>query len=290
MANLKDIRRRISSVKNTQQITKAMKMIAAVKLRKAQDQILAARPYAQELISVIANLALHGETKYHPLLVRRKIKNGRVFVVTSDRGQCGGYNANIIRQTEHFLKEKKETFQDLKVCFIGKKGYEYFNKKLDEKRVGHYYEGVMGEPHFEHALKIADELMDEYTQAKLDHVFFVYNEFKSAMNQHVVVETLLPVRAKAEEQALSKVDYLYEPSKKDVLSALLPKHIRIQVYRILLEASSSEHGARMTAMDNASKNAAEMIDKLTLIANRVRQAAITTELMEIVGGAEALKA
>src|SRR3989338_5011704 len=294
MASLKDIRRRIGSVKNTQQITKAMKMIAAVKLRKAQDQILAARPYAHELIEVISNLALHvkgGEGRHHPLLVQRRPNRVRLIVVTSDRGLCGSYNSNIIRRAEKFLQEKKDTFRELKVSFMGRKGHEYFKKRLSSEVLDKFYPDVMARPSFEKAAAIANEVMEEFLKEKLDHVYFIYNEFKSALTQKVVLETLLPARPSKEVSSdFQKVDYLYEPSRKEVLGALLPKHVRIQVYRILLEAISSEHGARMTSMDSATSNAGEMISKLTLQANRVRQAAITTELMEIVSGAEALKA
>ena len=294
MASLKDIRRRIGSVKNTQQITKAMKMIAAVKLRKAQDQILAARPYAQELLEVISNLALHvegGEGRHHPLLVQRRPNRVRLIVVTSDRGLCGSYNSNIIRRAEKFLQEKKDTFRELKVSFMGRKGHEYFKKRLSSEVLDKFYPDVMARPSFEKTAAIANEVMEEFLKENLDHVYFIYNEFKSALTQKVVLETLLPARpAKEVSSDFQKVDYLYEPSRKEVLDALLPKHVRIQVYRILLEAVSSEHGARMTSMDSATSNAGEMISKLTLQANRVRQAAITTELMEIVSGAEALKA
>ena len=291
MPNLKDIRRRISTVKNTQQITKAMKMIAAVKLRKAQDQILAARPYANELISVISNLVIHGEGKHHPLLIQRKPHKVRLVVVTSDRGLCGAYNGNIIRRAEKFIQEKRGDFKEFKVSFIGRKGHDYFKKRLDPSLVGKIYPDIMKHPSFEQASTIANEMLDEFLKEHLDHVYFIYNEFKSAISQKVVLETLLPTRAKKEEdsQKLQKIDYLYEPSREEVLTALLPKHIRIQVYRILLEAVSSEHGARMTAMDSATTNARDMISSLSLLANRIRQAVITKELMEIVGGAEALK-
>lgn len=291
MPNLKDLRRRISSVKNTQQITKAMKMIAAVKLRKAQDQILAARPYAHELIEVISNLALHGEGRHHPILVQRRPNRVRLIVATSDRGLCGSYNSNIIRRTEKFLQEKKDTFRDLKVSFVGRKGYEYFKKRLPSSILDKFYPDVMAHPSFEKAAIIANEAMEDFLKENLDHMYFIYNEFKSALTQKVVLETLLPAKPPMEIASdFQKVDYLYEPSRKEVLDALLPKHIRIQVYRIILEAVSSEHGARMTAMDSATSNAGEMISKLTLQSNRVRQAAITNELMEIVSGAEALKA
>src|SRR3989338_2940025 len=299
MASLKDIRRRIGSVKNTQQITNAMKMIAAVKLRKAQDQILAARPYAQELLEVISNLALHvegGEGRHHPLLVQRRPNRVRLIVVTSDRGLCGSYNSNIIRRAEKFLHEKKDSFRELKVSFIGRKGHEYFKKRLSSDVLDKFYSDVISRPSFEKTAAIANEVLEEFLKENLDHVYFIYNEFKSALTQKVVLETLLPTKPSMEvspREVLSnfqKVDYLYEPSRKEVLSALLPKHVLIQVYRILLEAISSEHGARMTSMDSATSNAGEMISKLTLQANRVRQAAITTELMEIVSGAEALRA
>lgn len=298
MASLKDIRRRISSVKNTQQITRAMKMIAAVKLRKAQDQILAARPYARELITVISNLALHAEGaggaggRRHRLLTRKPPNRVGLVVVTSDRGLCGSYNGNIIRTTEKFIREKGREFKGLKVSFIGRKGHDYFKKRLNKypnASVNKYYSDVMAKPTFDHAVAVADDAMKAFKKDHLDHVYFIYNEFKTAISQKVVVETLLPVAPAKEEAGKDKTDYLYEPSRKGVLKTLLPKHVRVQVYRILLEASSSEHGARMTAMDAATTNAGEMISKLTLVANRVRQAAITKELMEIVSGAEALK-
>lgn len=269
-------------------------MIAAVKLRKAQDQILAARPYAHELIEVISNLALHGEggeARHHPLLVQRRPNRVRLLVVTSDRGLCGSYNSNIIRRTERFLAEKKDTFRELKVSFIGRKGHEYFKKRLPTTVLDKFYLDVMARPSFEKAAAIANEVMEEFLKENLDHIYFIYNEFKSALTQKVVLETLLPARPSKEVSPdFQRVDYLYEPSRKEVLGSLLPKHIRIQVYRVLLEAVSSEHGARMTAMDSATSNAGEMMAKLTLQANRVRQAAITNELMEIVSGAEALKA
>lgn len=292
MPNLKDIRRRISSVKNTQQITKAMKMIAAVKLRKAQDQILAARPYARELIGVISNLALHAEGRRHRLLVHKHPHRVSLIIVTSDRGLCGSYNGNIIRTAEKFIREKQGDFQELKVSFVGRKGHDYFKtrlKKYSNVMFNKYYSDVMAKPTFDHAAVIADEAMKAFKKDRLDCVYFVYNEFKTAISQKVVIETLLPVTPAKEEAGKDKTDYLYEPSRKSVLNALLPKHVRVQVYRILLEASSSEHGARMTAMDSATTNAGEMISKLTLVANRVRQAAITKELMEIVSGAEALR-
>lgn len=293
MPNLKDIRRRIASVKSTQQITKAMKMIAAVKLRKAQDQILACRPYAHELISVISNLALQGEGapregEGHPLLAQKPADRVQLVVVTSDRGLCGSYNGGIIRRAEKFIREGG-AFKEMRVSFIGRKGYDYFRKRLDSSQMGTYYQDVMANPTFTNATRVANEAIDHFIIGKLDHIYFIYNEFKTAITQKVVVETLLPVTPAKIESEIDKIDYLYEPSKEEVLKALLPKHVRTQVFRILLEAVSSEHGARMTAMDNATTNAGEMINKLTLKANRVRQAAITTELMEIVSGAEALR-
>jgi len=287
MPNLKDIRRRIKTVHSTQQITKAMKMIAAVKLRKAQDQILACRPYAHELISVISHLAFHTETVHHPLLKQKTPRKVHTIVVTSNRGLCGSYNGNIIRRAEKFIREETPSFETFGVSFIGKKGHEYFKTRLGQDKITKFYEESEGERTFDHALGIADELMDLFIQGELDQIRFIYNEFKSAISQKVVVETLLPVTPTKEESG--RIDYLYEPSRKEVLEALLPKYVRTQVYRILLEAISSEHGARMTAMDSATRNAGEMINKLTLTANRLRQAAITTELMEIVSGAEAQK-
>lgn len=289
MANLKDIRRRISTVKNTQQITKAMKMIAAVKLRKAQDQILACRPYAHELTSLISNLALHGETEHHPLLAQKKTERVHVFVVTSNRGLCGSYNGNIIRQAERFFQEKAAAFGHLEVSFIGKKGHDYFKRRLNPAWMGKLHANIMGERTFDHAVELANDMMKQFTTGSLDHIYFIYNEFKSAISQKVAIEILLPVTPAEPDDKKLKVDYLYEPSRKGLLSSLLPKYVRTQVYRMLLEAVSAEHGARMTAMDSATTNAGEMLGKLTLQANRARQSAITTELMEIVSGAEALR-
>ena len=290
MANLKDVRRRIASVKNTQQITKAMKMIAAVKLRKAQDQILANRPYARELITVISNLAHYASSSHHPLLAQKRAQRRvHLVVVTSNRGLCGSYNGSIIRSAEKFIGEMGQTVEACKVSFIGRRGYDYFKSRIKSEWIGNFYKDISAERSYEHAVKVANESMEQFMKGGLDHIYFIYNEFKSAISQKVVVETLLPVTPVKTAPEMNKIDYLYEPSRDGILKALLPKHVRVQVFRILLEAVAAEHGARMTAMDSATTNAGEMIGGLTLKANRLRQSAITTELMEIVSGAEALK-
>lgn len=288
MPNVKDLRRRIVSVKNTQQITKAMKMIATVKLRNAQDQILACRPYAQELISVIANLAAHGETERYPLLSQRPEERVHMVVITANRGLCGSYNTSILRQAEKFAKEQGPSFKQFRMSFIGRKAREYFKNKLKFEWIGDSFQPE-GEQTFSYAIRLSDQLMASFIKGEFDRIYFLYNEFKSAISQKVILETLLPVAPAKANSPFDKVDYLYEPSRDEVLELLLPKYVHTQVYRILLEAIASEHGARLTAMDNATRNADDMISALTLQANRLRQAVITKELIEIVSGAEALK-
>lgn len=291
MAGTKEIRKRIASVKNTQQITKAMKMIAAVKLRRAQENILAARPYTLLTLDVLRSLALRADEKAHPLLAQRSPKNVWVFVVTSDRGLCGSYNSTIVRETESYIKKRGHLHESLALSFIGRRGYEYFNKR--KVNIGTYYKDVMSNVTYDQAARIGEDIIAAYVEENLDAIYLIYDEFKSAISQKVIVEQLLPIKPMALDTVREEetaIDYLYEPSRKEVLNDLLPKHIKIQLYRVLLEANASEHGARMTAMDSATRNAGDMISRLTLLYNRIRQQAITTELVEIVSGAEALKA
>lgn len=288
MPNTKEIRTRIASVKNTQQITKAMKMIAAVKLRRAQENILAARPYSLTTLDVLRSLALRADEKAHPLLAQRAPKNIWIFVITSDRGLCGSYNSAIIRETEKYFREKGNGHEKITLSFIGRRGFEYFKKR--KINTGTNYKDVMNNVNYEQAAKIGIDIIKAYVEENLDAIYLIYNEFKSAISQDVVVEQLLPIKPTAViDEKEAAVDYLYEPSRVAVLNDLLPRHIKIQLYRVLLEATASEHGARMTAMDNATRNAGDMISRLTLLYNRLRQQAITTELVEIVSGAEALK-
>jgi len=288
MANLKAIRKRISSVKNTQKITRAMKMVAAARLRRAQQAILQARPYALETLDVLSSVASRaGDEEVHPLLAKRDPKNVMLVVITSDRGLAGGFNTSINKAAFRFLKELEGEGKTVSIATIGRKGRDYFARRGCTMR--HEFTGIFENLGTEKAHEIGHEIIAAYTEAHLDAVYLIYNEFKSAIAQEVVMEPLLPIKTAEAPAHESNADYIYEPSKRAILDTLLPMYVDVEVYRALLESVASEHGARMTAMDNATKNAAEMIGKLTLKFNRARQAAITTELMEIIGGAEALK-
>jgi len=322
VANLKAIRKRIGTVKNTQKITRAMKMVAAARLAKAQIAITELRPYALKTMDVLASVATRaGEEEVHPLLARREPKKVMLVVLTSDRGLAGAFNANVCKAGYTRWKQLEADGAEVTFSVIGRKGRDFFRRRgadirrdftgvfedLSVERAGEIGRFIVGEytaggikrieaEEAERAGLVVDEAEEgegqdpEALEPNLDAVYLVYNEFKSAMTQDVVVEPLLPivpeVREDTEEEA---VDFIYEPSKRALLDRLLPMYVEIEVYRALLESVASEHGARMTAMDSATKNAGEMIDDLTLQYNRARQAAITTELMEIIGGAEALK-
>ena len=291
MANLKEIRQRIRSVKSTQQITKAMKMIAAARLRKAQEAIVAKRPYAHRIRDIIASLATRTDANDHPLLAKRTPKKVLLLILTSDRGMCGGFNVNTARATVKYVDQNEETHESIELAIIGKKGQEYFRRR-PQYAISKEYRGILENIDYEKAKTVGDEVIASYTDEGLDAVLMVYNEFKSAMTQQVIVEQLLPVvpeETLEDDVAATMLDFEYEPSKEDVLDEVLPLHVNTQIYRAILESIASEMGARMTAMDAATRNAQELISKLTLKYNRARQAAITTELMEIIGGAEALK-
>ena len=290
MASLRDIRNRIKSVKGTQKITRAMKMVAAAKLRRAAEEVKASRPYATKLNEVISHLARRietlGETP-HPLLESRvETKTVEVIVLTSDRGLCGAFNSNIFREAHRFISELKKTYSEVRVSALGKKGYEAL------KYAGHdirfHYEGTLAKGDILHATKIANEVCKEFIDDELDAVYLVYNEFKSALSQKVVVKKMLPVEPVQINSDTADVDYMYEPGKHKLLDELVPKSFTVELHQAFLESLASEHGSRMTAMDSATNNAKEMTAKLTLQYNRARQAAITKELMEIIGGAEAL--
>ncbi len=287
MASLRDIRRRIASVKNTQQITKAMKMVAAAKMKKAQDAIISARPYAQKMHLVLSSLAARTEREAHPLLRVREEDRVGVIVLTSDRGLCGGFNSNISRQALRFLKEQQEKESQITLYVIGKKGRNFFRSR--QVKMDKIYTDLSGKINYARAAEIAAEAVDPFEQEELDVIYLIYNEFKSAISQKVVVERLLPVEPLESAAGMSPVEYLYEPSEREVLSAILPEYVETQVYRAFLESEASEQGARMTAMDSATNNARDLIHNLTLTMNKARQAQITKEISEIVGGAEALK-
>lgn len=289
MASLGHIKTRIRSVKNTQKITSAMKMVAAAKLRRSQDAILAARPYAVELGAMLHRVATRASgddgSAPHPLLAEREQRRVLLVVMTSDRGLCGAFNSNILRRAERFVEDSQGRFDELSLASIGRRGRDYFKKR--KTATLRDFPGVFDDLTYRRATEIANGVAEEFVSSDLDAVYLLYNEFKSAMSQEVVVEQLLPI-VRQELPVGEDIDYLYEPNQDEVLRHLAPRYAAIEVWRALLESSASEHGARMTAMDSATRNASELVDKLTLQYNRARQAAITGELMDIVGGAEAL--
>jgi F-type H+-transporting ATPase subunit gamma len=297
MANLLDIRRRIKSVKNTQQITKAMKMVSAAKLRRAQERAVSSRPFATKMADVLADIASHaGEDFHHPLLDPRGNERYLLVLVTADKGLAGAFNANLIKAAQSFMRE--HATQTVEILAVGRKGRDFFRRRPVEI-VGEYI-GLTGKGRVEHAeaLEVARDILRRFTEDEgLDKVFIIFNEFRSVISQRVVVEQILPV-SRAEEKAPEAsgdagqpqtfVDYIYEQPPAEIFSRLLPRLVETQVYRALLESVASEQGARMTAMDSASKNAGELIQTLTLNMNRIRQASITREIIEIVSGAAAL--
>jgi F-type H+-transporting ATPase subunit gamma len=286
MANLKAIKKRIVSVKNTRQITKAMKMVSAAKLRRAQENVVAARPYAKKLGEVLGRLTAIPDADASPLQQKREVKNALLLVVTSDRGLCGGFNTNLCKAADRFVHEHKAEYPSISVMTIGRKGYEYLKNR---QKVYKNQAGVLNKFNYQTAAILAEEVINGFLAEEYDEVFLIYNAFRSVMAQDITMERLLPVTppAAAESDEFPPV-YIYEPDKESLLNELLPKNVEVQIYRSLLESTASEHGARMTAMDSASKNADEMIGKLTLQYNRARQAAITTELIEIISGAESI--
>ncbi len=290
MANLKDIRKRISSVKSTQKITRAMKLVAAARLRRAQQAILELRPYAVKTMEVLSDVAARvpEDEALHPLLARREPKDVMLVVLTSDRGLAGAFNSNINKAAFRRWKELEAEGKNVSFAVIGRKGRDYLRRR--GAKIVHDFTGVFEAPTVEKCGEIGRAIVSAYEDPEqaLDAVYLVYNEFKSAISQEVVVEPLVPItpREIPDEQA---GDFIYEPGRTALLDRLLPMYIEIEIYRAVLESVASEHGARMTAMEAATNNASDMIGKLTLQFNRARQAAITTELMEIIGGAEALK-
>ena len=288
MASLRDIRRKIVSIKKTQQITKAMKMVAAAKLRRAQERVIAARPYSRKMLTVIASLASRVERMQHPLLAKREPKKVQLLVLTSDRGLCGAYNTNILRKAVEAVREFQAQGKEVRVNIVGRKGRDFFRKR-SSYNVGQTWSDL-GMIDYEKAANVGKNIVERFAAGETDEVYLLYNEFKSVMQQNVTLEKLLPVEPPAEADPFTAaVDYLYEPSAVAILTSILPKHIEVQVYRALLESQASEMGARMTAMDSATRNAKDLIGRLTLKFNKTRQAAITKEISEIVGGAEALK-
>jgi F-type H+-transporting ATPase subunit gamma len=316
MPSLLDLRRRIRAVKSTQQITKAMKMISASKLRRAQDRVVGARPFALQMQRVLNSVASRAAQSTHPLLAEREDSADAkvlLIVITADKGLCGGFNTNIIKAASSFIASSAVLSAEgaarapgapgskmVALGLVGRKGRDFFKRRGFEVRIEEV--GIFQRVRYADAKRIAEAAIDEFTSGRVAKVFLVYNEFKSVMQQRVTTEQLLPIpkqslgsdpRAAQEGQppkapVLGDVEYLYEPDPARILGELLPKHIEIQVYRALLESAAAEHAARMTAMDAATKNSAEIIENLTLYMNKVRQAAITREIIEVVSGAQAL--
>jgi F-type H+-transporting ATPase subunit gamma len=294
MPNLLDIRRRIKSVKNTQQITKAMKMVSAAKLKRAQDRVVTARPFANKMTEVLAGLADRTDEDFrHPLLDARGDERYLLVLITADKGLCGAFNTNLTKAAQAFVRDNAG--KQIEILAVGRKGRDFFRRR-GANLAGEYISVTgKGRVEFSEALEIARDVIKRYTDnQEIDKAFLIYNEFKSVMQQRVVTEQLLPVsrnesgsEAVASDKPLTLVDYIYEQPPAEIFARLLPRLIETQIFRALLESIASEQGARMTAMDSASKNARELIDSLTLNMNRVRQAAITNEIIEVVSGAAA---
>ncbi len=283
--NLIHFRRRVRSVKNIQQITRAMKLVAASKLKRAQDRIVAARPYANRMLSVLNSMARRIDPSQHALLAQREGERVMLVVITADRGLCGSFNSNIIRSAMNFI-ENEAANRTLSLTLVGRRGVDWF--KTRPWPVRHEFLNIMTRVDHRYAREIGKGIIDYFSASELDAVYLVYNEFKSVVRQNVILEPLLPIR-RLEFQPEMGGDYIYEQPPREMLDFLLPRHVETQIFRAMLESEAAEHGARMTAMDAATRNAKEMIDKLTLTMNRIRQASITTEIIEIVSGADALE-
>ena len=292
MANLKEVKGRIQTVTSTQQITKAMKMVAAAKLRRAQDRITQMRPYSQKLTKLIQNVSggVDAESLNNPYSIQREENNVLLVVVSSDRGLCGGFNNNAFKFARNLIQEKyasQEKNGSLYILPIGKKSLDYFRKR--GYNVDDQFATLMGQLTFDEVREAAEYVMDAFSSGVYDKVEIIYNEFKNVAVQQIKSEQFLPIQMNEEEEdTTSSTDYIFQPTKEFIFSEIIPKSLKIQFYRTLLESNASEQGARMTAMDQATDNAGELLKELRLTYNRTRQAAITKEILEIVGGAEAL--
>lgn len=291
MATLRDIRQRISGVKNTQKITKAMKMVAAAKLRRAQDAIIAARPYARKMGELLSHLSGQVDVTKYPQFEQREVKNVAIVVVTADRGLCGAFNSNVIKAAVNHINANYAEMQKagkVKLICVGKKANDFFGKR-DYKVISKHV-GIFNQLNFTVAKTIVTQLVNGFINADYDKVEIISNEFKNAVSQKLTVSQFLPVmQEEAKDKKHTATDYIYEPTSDEIVGALVPKHLNFQMWRVLLDSNAAEQGARMTAMENASTNARDLIRILQLNYNKARQAAITKELLEIVGGAEALK-
>ncbi|HEY7519343.1 MAG TPA: ATP synthase F1 subunit gamma [Methylomirabilota bacterium] len=290
MATLRDIQRRIRSVQSTQKITRAMKLVAAAKLRRAQERILSARPYASKMAELLGNLVSAAEATdgaAHPLLEQREGPRRQIVVITADRGLAGAFNSNVLRNSLGFIRASNTT--EVTLVVVGRKARDFYRRR--QWQVKRDLIGFWDRLAYSHAAELADYFMKQYLDNEVDEVYLIYNEFRSVAVQRPVRQTLLPIpRTEGDGQAAAEsVDYIYEPSAEAILGDLLPRHVRMQVFRALMESLAGEYGARMTAMEAATKNAKEMIDILTIQYNKARQEKITKELLDIVGGAEALK-
>jgi F-type H+-transporting ATPase subunit gamma len=289
MPSLRDLRRRTRSVKNTQQITKAMKMVSAAKLRRSQDAILSARPFARKMLEVLNSLATRANPEGHPLLRVREPRRVDVVIVTADKGLCGSFNANILKTAEAFVRRTEA--DDLGLQLVGKKSRDYFRRR--GFKIRREFVDVFRNLGYDTASAIARPIIERYSAPDspegLDAVFLIYNEFKNVMQQDVVVERLLPLEKLHFERREEELDYIYEPGPAAIYDAVIPRHVEYQLWRALLESAAAEHAARMTAMENATKNASELIEQLTLTMNKARQASITKEILEVVSGAEAVQ-
>ena len=282
MANLRDIRRRIRSAKNIQQITRAMKFVSAARLRRAQERVIAARPYARQIMDVLKSLAQRVPEDAHPLLAHKeKVEKIELVVITADRGMCGAYNTNILRNALEFLGQHSDKNVELNI--LGKRGRDFFRRRPYPVRSE--ATNIIQNLTFADAAAIAKTLIDDFCSGEKDEIWLLYNEFKSVVQQRIVCERLLPIEHIENTENVETFDYIYDEPPEKIFAGLLPRYVESQVFRALLEASASEHGARMSAMEAATNNAAEMIDGLTLYANKIRQAGITRELIEVVSGA-----
>jgi F-type H+-transporting ATPase subunit gamma len=284
MPTLLDIRRRIRSVKNTQQITRAMKMVAAARLRRSQERVFNARPYANQMLALLGSLAARTEQRAHPLLAERPVEKVLLVLLTGDRGLCGAFNANLIRAAQAYLEHHAD--KKVSLLTVGRKGRDFFRKRPVEVIAEHV--NFFSRLQFSHAQEISRLIIDLYSREEVDAVDFIYNESKTVLTQRLTTERYLPIKPVQPRTGETLIDYIYEEPAEEIFRILLPRYVEIEVYRALLESAAAEFAARMTAMDAASNNAAEMIDSLTLHMNRVRQAAITKEIIEIVSGAAAL--
>lgn len=285
MATLRDIRRRIGSVQNTKQITRAMKVVAASRLRRSQERIFNARPYADQMLALLESVAARLEQRHHPLLARRPERKILLVVVTADRGLCGAFNANLLRTAQSYIRERGA--DKVSLVTVGRKGRDFFRRR--SVNITAEYVNIFKQLEFSHAKELAEKIIGLYTSETVDAVDLVYNEFKSMMVQNVKVERYLPIEPRVAAEGEFQADYIYEQPPAEILRTLLPRYVEVQVFRALLESQAAEYAARMTAMDSATNNADDLIETLRLKLNRARQAGITKEIIEVVSGAQALE-